>query len=365
MYKKNIPLEVIYIFVLVENFIQNKSQKKLNKLSDFFTLISMFDIKTYFILHSIFINSYDINYLKTLLLDNNADKDEKIRQLRKFREFLLKFIKRRIGKPNINIMENKLNNTINILNKYQEEAFVDFLSKICKYLKEGEKSFISYIIFCAIEEYLDLFLDADKILFNNKLIDEYFKNYFDLLHIKPQNICFLNRKNNIKIMQNFFPFEILCKIFCLIKNIKLENSNEKYFLIEYDKRLVSTKTSELLLHETGHLLNLKIYNFQGCIFELLHEKNKTVNAMILNGWLNEIIADIIGNNTNKNFINAFNIIDDNVESMTYPPSHFRKALLTNEEYDFSILKNQETRQVAMLIYNNLETIKEIIQLNNT
>lgn len=361
MYKKNIPLEVIYIFVLVESFIQNKSQKKLNKLLDFFALISMFDIKTYFILHSIFINSYDINYLKTLLLDNNTDKDEKIRQLWKFREFLFEFIKGRIGKLNINIMENKLNNAINILNKYQEDALVDFLSKISKCLIEEKKSFISHIIFCAIEEYLDLFLDADKILFNNKLIDKYFKNYFDLLHIKPQNICFVNRKNNIKIMQNFFPFEILCKIFSMIKNVKYENSNEKYFLIEYDKRLVSTKTSELLLHETGHLLNLKIYNFQENIFSLLYKKDKTVNAMILNTWLNEIIADIIGNNINKNFINAFNIIEDNIETVTYPPSHFRKALLTNEGYDFSILKNQETKQVAMLIYNNLEKIKEIIQ----
>lgn len=360
MYKRNIPLEVIYILVLVENFIQNKSQKKLNNLSDFFALISMFDIKTYFVLYSMFINSYDINYLKTLLLDNNADKNEKIRQLRKFREFLLKFIKRRIGKPNINIMENKLNSVINILNKYQEDALVDFLSKICKCLKEGKKSFISYTIFCAIEEYLDLFLDADKILFNNKLIDKCFGNYFDLLYIKPQNICFINKKNNIKIMQNFFPFEILCKIFCLIQNIKFKNSNEKYFLIEYDKRLVSVKTSELLLHETGHLLNLKIYNFQGNIFELLYEKDKTVNVMILNCWLNEIIADIIGNNISKNFINVFNKLEDNIESINYPPAHFRKALLTNEKYDFSVFKNPETKQVAMLIYDNLEIIKEII-----
>ncbi|MCD7879738.1 MAG: hypothetical protein LUG16_07390 [Candidatus Gastranaerophilales bacterium] len=358
---KNVNLEVIYIFILtdVNNF---------DKLLNFFNLNSMFDIRTYFLLRSIFINSYELSRLKTILTDDRIDKQTKLLHIKKFREFLTIFIKTKTVEINITSTTKKLNNAIKVLEKYKNELLCSFLFEICSYLNdnmyEKKNSFLLYSIFNSIEEYLDLFLDADKILFNNKIIDKQFKAYFDLLHITPQNICFINKKYNIKIMQNFFPFEILYKIFNLLKYKKIQFSNKKYFLLEYDKKLVTKNAPELLLHETGHFLNLKIYNFQKKAVNELCMKDKTVNIEILNWWLNEIIADIIAQSLNCNFINTFNLLPaQNDENIKYPPTSFRKAILEQQEYDFSIFKNNEILRCALIIFNNLDLIKKIVNVS--
>lgn len=365
---KNVNLEVIYILILTNNALKNNSKKGFFKLLDFFSLNSIFDIKTYFILHSIFINSFDLSYMKAILTDKDTDINTKFEYIKKFKDFLLIYIKNHTNKINIDSIYKKLNNLKNILKEYKQDELVTFLSDISEYiyinLEKKNQHFILYSIYNSLEEYFDLFLDANKIVFNSNIINKQFKTYFDLIHIEPKNICFINKKNNIKIMQNFFQFDIICKIFSEAGYQKLNNPNKKYLLIEYDKNIVSNKSPELLLHETGHFLNLKIYNFQETIANELYKKDSSINIVILNYWLNEIIADIIGYKLCKTgkFIEVFDALVHDIDNIQYPPKSFRKVILEKSKYNFDILKTPETRQIAKLIYNNIELIKSIIYI---
>ena len=72
----------------------------------------------------------------------------------------------------------------------------------------------------------------------------------------------------------------------------------------------------MLGHEVGHFLNLNIFNFQNEIVQFLYSKNQNIDINLLQSFVNEITADIIGYNLNNptKFLKAFDKLDERKEN---------------------------------------------------
>ena len=360
-----ISQDVIYFYLILDKIVKSNSISELKKIKNFFKLNSISDIKTYAAIKNVLGATLDISKLRTFILNSKNNNGQTIKYLSKIHKLIEFYLKEKIKLSN-KINADKLIQITNILHKYKSSDFAAYLlgftQYLIKHLRKNRSDIISKAIYLCLEEYFDLFLEAKEIRFNEDYIQEKFKIYFDMLHVTPKTILFLNDKNNIKIMQEFFPYEKYEKISKILK-IKTDTKlKDKYFLLEVDEKMCSKDSPELLCHEIGHLLNLKVYNFQNRILNMLYTQNTNIDVTILNYWLNEIIADIIGFNlcNSKKYINSFSKISENKESLNYPPTEFRTAILSDKIYDISKFNNG-VKQVGALIQNNLKNIKNMLQ----
>ena len=362
-----ISADVIYFYLILDKAIKSKSLSGLNAIRDFFKLNTTEDIFTYSTLKNILSSTIDVYKLRQFVLSAENKKNAVIKYLSKIHKLTELYLKEKIDSSDKNY-KRKLSLAVNTLDKYPHSELALYLLEAAKFLfnhfSKKTKNIALSALYISLKEYFDLFIEANEIKFNEAYIYEKFKIYFDIFHIQPQTVLFINDKNNIKIMQEFFPVEKFNKLFkCLRAGIETTLKN-KYFLIETDEKLCSETNTELLCHEIGHLLNLKIYNFQNIILNSLYNKNPNTDSYLLNSWLNEIIADIIGFNIcdSKLFLKRFSQINNNIIGPKYPPLDFRKSILLNKEFNPELFNTEKEKQVGVLIQNNIASIKEMLRI---
>lgn len=342
MYKA-INLEIIYLYIVINNYLNKPSKNNQRKLYDFFEGNTLFDKKVFYIVKNILENSYKLETLYDL-----TKKD--IIHLKKFKEVLDFYIIQRL--------KNTTNNdTFNIPTSLEKNEITEYLKELYLFLSKTT-SIENKALLTILYEYFEMFKNVEEIDFDCKFVEKEFKNYFDLLNIKPQSIAFFNKKKNIKIMQNLIPNETLENCLNLL-NFKPKHFPQKqYFFIEIDKTLTSENRPELLGHEVGHFLNLNIFNFQNEIVQYLYTKNQNIDINLLHSWINEITADIIGFNLNnpQKFIEAFDNLDNREENYHYPPKKLRKALLINDK------KYKCSNELEALLFANIEEIKNMLNI---
>lgn len=356
---------LIYFYLLLDNAV--KSDSKIIDLKRFFQLFSISDILVYSNVKNILINIFDISLLKKFFADESIDNQALKKYLISVHKILKLHIQSKI-KFSVPEMLDKLSSAKKILMEMDDVEIVSYMLQIVDFLhKELSKKttdIVLQLLFVSFLEYIDLFIDADEININEKYILERFKSFFEIFHKEPIVITFYNKKQNIKIMQDFFPSMVYEKIFEKLNFNTDFKLNEKYFFIEIDKKYCSESSSELLCHEIGHLLNLNVYNVQDEILNYFYSNLflDGINIEMLNYWLNEIIADIIACNLcdKEDFLKQFNSLNEDNYSYKYPPLLFRKTILLDEIYDLNLITNDDAKNIASLIQNNIIFIKEML-----
>lgn len=362
-----ISIDVIYLFLLIDSVLKNRSAESVSKLVDFFNLYSVPDKISYLSLVRILPNVLDVSYLRSFVLENRSDKKKLVNYLSKIYKILRNHFEPKLSKLSVKEIISKLENIKNILVNFEDEYAV-FLFLTADFLlsriKDTKDNYNFILLFSCLEEYFDMFLYAYEIDFDSEMIHEFFKMYFNALHVNPQCIVFYNKKENIKIIQDFFKFEQYANILKLSGFSDICTPNKKYFLMEIDKTQASKNEPQFLFHELGHLLNLKIFYSQDLILNDIFAQNPNVNYVILSYWLNEIMADTIGYHIYKDnsFPEKYGLLKENLNDYTkYPPNKLRKALLTGEEYDLSQIENEEARCVAELVVKCSSYIKDFVK----
>ena len=363
--QETVSLQIIYFYLILEK----ASEKDFSYLNTFFQQNTFFDIITFDNLNNILYGVYDINEFKNLTEQNQNNLLLILDNIKKLKKVLELYINNKIkNKLSAKEIIKNLGDFINLVEDYENNEITDFLVIMAKHIQKRIKKYgltaANLALYKFFDEYAELFNGAEEIIYNSNFINENFRKYFNLLGENPDNMIFINKKDNIKIMQDLFPQKCLYKILD-ITGCKYKTPEKKYFLTEIDKKLVSDRETSLIQHEVGHLLNLCIYNFQSEIINFLYVQNSTVNIQILNNWLNEIIADIIGNNlSGQSILKGMDNVLECGETEKYPPTVFRKAILANSGFDFSYFKNDELKKIAELIYKNLAGINKILSIVN-
>lgn len=360
---KTVPLEIIYLYLLINL----SAEGKFKPLINFMERNTLSDIKIYDIAKKILFSTFNLDDFKNSVIKNKKDLSQIANYISKIKTVLSIYIKNQIETKNLNDALGKIKRFINLINQYEDIEIVNYFRDIAKFINKKIKKHgltVEYMaLYIFFEEYMDLFIKAKEIIYNSDFINEQFEQYFKLLNVYPNNLIFVNDEENIKIMQNILPQKCFDNILNL-SGCKYNKLQEQYFLIEIDKKIASSDKMNCIPHEVGHLLNLIIFNTQPLILNKLYLKDKTVDVTILNNWLNEVIADIIGSfiSSNDEYYKNFDFIDECGENDKYPPTKFRQCLLQNTEYDFSVFKNQTLKKVAETIYNNINDIKEMLSI---
>ncbi|MBQ3640371.1 hypothetical protein II906_00325 [bacterium] len=364
---KFVSLDVLYMYLLIESAIKTKNKESIERVVNFFKLLSVSDIIRYSNAVNILNNTLDLRELRKFVLDNSSEYEILANHLSKINIVILNFLKTLISNITTDEIEKTEKQTNDILTKYSENGFVQYIKNCINFISEENKKNPENIglllLYCSIKEYMDLFKEAESTEFNAEYINNVFKPYFDLLHYNPNNIVFYNSMKNIKIMQDLFKFKDYTDILKLLGLKDIKYPMEKYFLIEIDKNLANENRPELLYHELGHLLNLKIYNFQDNIINYLYKINPKINLSILNYWLNELIADTIGYTLyeeKKQYLEAYKKLLEGSDFTKYPPLDFRISFLKNKNFRTSSIKDKSIQDVANLILKNRDFIKKLL-----
>lgn len=356
-----IPLEIIYFYLLLEKTLSGSSKC----LIDFLKGNNLLDIKIFDTAKKILVENYNLEEFKIFVQKNKFEPQKIEKNIKNLKCILEIYIQNNIApKKSKEEIKKKIKLFINNLNTYENLEIIDYFKGIAKFLykKSNNRDLIITAIYSIFEEYMDLFLDAEEIIFNSQIINNNFADYFYLLNEKINTITFFNQKENIKIMQNILPDKCFCKILKIL-GYKYLQLKEKYFLLEMDKKLGYENNSPHLKHEVGHLLNLFIYNFQIELLQALYMQDPTINTVILNNWLNEISADIIASFLTENYTTKhFEETPECGENETYPSTSLRLAIITDSNFDYSIFQNPQMLKIAQLIYKNKDFIKKMLSI---
>ncbi len=372
MNKNSLNIELVYFYIILDKFCEKPTKKNLSKILNLFDGYSFYNLEFIYTIKSVLISTYNLdNYIHILF--NYSDNLNLILQ---YSKKLLDVI----DKYFISIMEEiksksfvvqRLNTFISLAKNYKNFELINYFYEISNFLLYKIKKVNSqsiplnlYTIYYILNDYIYLFDDLQDIILNHSQVKNYFIDYFKYIQENPQIVIFINNKHNIRIMQNLFPietFEYLIKEAGLKKELSIMN---KYFLIEIDKGMLDEISIKILAHEVGHLLNLNIFNFQSIIFDNLYSKDSSVNINILNSWLNEIIADLLGRNISDEclYIKSFDKLDKKQWDRSYPPLDFRISLMNNTKYDTTKIKDLELAKIAELIQDNIADINTLLKI---
>ena len=372
MNKNSLSIELVYFYIILDKFCEKPTKKNLSKILNLFDCYSFYNLELIYTIKSVLISTYNLdNYIHILF--NYSDNLNLILQ---YSKKLLDVI----DKYFLSIMEEiksksfvlqRLNTFISLVKKYKNFELVNYFYEISKFLLYKIKKINSqsiplnlYTIYYILNDYIYLFDDLQDIILNDIQVKNYFLDYFKYIQENPQIVIFINNKHNIRIMQNLFPvkvFDYLIKEAGLKKELTIMN---KYFLIEIDKNMLDEISINILAHEAGHLLNLNVFNFQSILLDNLYRKDSSVDINILNSWLNEIIADLLGKNISDEilYIKSFEKLNRNQWDRSYPPLDFRISLINNTHYDLNKIKDLELAKIAELIQDNITDINTSLKI---
>ncbi len=365
--KNYVSLEIIYFYILLKTCVFCNSKKGLERLKKFLSLDTFKDKIYYSKVKNNLENIFDIGIFASNVIDNN-DFNE-IVSLEKI--IYKKFFPYNFLGVNREDIITRLNYYVDEIKKYEKNELFDFFIDVCKFLSDkfnsdenSTKSLELIILYIYINDYLTLFDDLESLEFNNEAIADKFNVYFKYLNKYPQNIIFYNSKNNIRIMQNLFPSQEFIEVLKLLGYKKTKKEPQEYLLMEVDEKLLANNNGETICHEVGHLLNIKLFDFQTAIVNELYSQNNAVNIQILNLWLNEIIADVLGYNISldkKSYINFFeNLAEEQQENWTYPPNKLRKAFISDCEFSIDDISDSAIKTTVEVLIENKDYIKNML-----
>lgn len=368
MQKKIISFEILYISILVDNYLESGKQKDYKILVDFLSQQTFFDKKTFSTVRILLSEIVDFKpFVANLLLKDKKDFKEELIKLKKIVDlFITKYSesiqKKSICLKNLNLLCNYLHSDSNDLFNYLMELSLFLI----KYIEDNGVNIVTNNLYYYLMEFLDMFKKSKKIIVDSELIKDKFKLYFDILNLKPQTIAFLNNEENIKIIQDFLPNEVLTACFKAlgIKNELVFYNN--FFILEMHKKYFSNKKYHpLLSHELGHLLDVEVFNFNNTLVNIFYEKYGTnINVGILQRWLNELIADYIAFRIEgENFTSAFLDFSDESYNEFYPPRWLRLGFLEGGQ----LTGNAENlygsfKAAGDIIVDNSNTIKQLLSI---
>ena len=369
MIKKIIAFEIIYLNILLKKYLKSFDKKIQEVIFSFLGQNTFFDKKTFYIADSLLSEMIDLNNYSAEILNNKNNSEIIQYELRRLSEILDIFILK-YSEPveEKEIYLEKLKKLSDYLSNYDNKLF-DHLEVLASFLYDHiNKNGVDYDnnnLYQFLTEFLEMLEKSNQIVFNSKIIDKKFKLYFDILDLKPQNIIFLNNDENIKIIQDLLPSEILNKCFF---NLGLKEHlimNNQFFILEmHEKHYKNKKYSVLFSHEMGHLLDINIFDFNSNLLNAFYSQNSNMNFVILQRWLNELIADNIAFSLDgNNYIKLLEEFDEIDHDYIYPPNWLRLYML-DPNYPIKDYKtlNYDLQVIITQLLPNRDLLKNTLKI---
>jgi len=361
--------EIIYFYTLLKNYLASPSKETVEKVLAVFRQRDFFN-KNLFIKISLFIQEINFQVCARKILSNIENPDNLYRDLSKFEEIVGIFIQK-YSEPleAKEICLKKLEKLINYLSRGENQLF-EYLSSLAeflyKHIQKNNLDIVSNNLYNYLLEIYDMFEKAEKIVFNSEKIEKCFKPYFNILNLNPQNAVFLNNEKNIKILQDILPNELLSKCFYALGLKEQLIRNNEFFVLEMNTDYYEDKKYQpLLSHELGHLLDVNIFEFNMSLINEIYSRNNNINVVVMQRWLNEIIADNIafnieGETYNKLLLKEFNDFENN---FIYPPVWLRMHI-NNSEHPIKKYNEypHEIKTVITELINNKELIRQVLSI---
>ena len=143
--------------------------------------------------------------------------------------------------------------------------------------------------------------------------------------------------------------------------------NNQFFILEmHEKYYNHKKYSVLFSHEMGHLLDIKVFDFNTNLLNAFYSQNSNINFEILQRWLNELIADNIAFSLEgNNYIKLLEEFDEVEHDYIYPPAWLRLYML-DPNYpiqDYKILNYDLQVIITQLLQNRAFLLDSISNCN--
>ena len=154
-----VSLDVLYLYLLIDSAVKTKSEASIKNVVNFFKLLSVSDILRYSNSVNILTNTLNLRELRKFILNNSSNHDVLINNFSKVDIVIYNFLKSFIQNIEKETITNEIEQLKDILIKYEENEFVQFLKSCIIYISDGIRNNPQntglLLLYCSLKEYMD------------------------------------------------------------------------------------------------------------------------------------------------------------------------------------------------------------------